>query len=248
LGIEQTFAGAFLAGLISFLSPCVLPLVPAYLCFLTGTELNRLTGTDEIKPDPALTRKAVVRALAFAAGFATVFVALGAAASTLGQFINQWFNWLTIAAGAIITLLGLYFLGVFRVSLLMREARFQTSGTPVSLLGAYVVGLAFAFGWTPCVGPVLAAILILAGGQDTAWTGMTLLGAYAAGMGLPFVLAAAFAGLFMRFLVKFRRHIGKIEKIAGLGLIITGVLLMTGRWQAIGNWMLETFPVFSRIG
>jgi len=248
MGLDQTFAGAFLAGLISFLSPCVLPLAPAYLCFLTGTELSRLTGQDDTPVDPALTRKAVIRAVVFASGFATVFVALGAAASTLGQFINQWFDWLTIAAGLIIALLGLHFLGVLRFGLLMREARFQTSGSPASLAGAYVVGLAFGFGWTPCVGPVLAAILIVAGAQDTAMAGMALLGAYAAGMGLPFVLAAAFAGPFMRFLARFRRHIGKVEKIAGAGLLITGLLLMTGNWQAIGNWMLETFPVFSRIG
>lgn len=247
MGLDQTHAGAFLAGLISFLSPCVLPLVPAYLCFLTGSEIGKLAG-QEGEPDPSLTRKAIIRSLAFVAGFATVFIGLGAAATTLGQFINQWFDWLAIAAGAVITLLGLHFLGVFRIGLLMREARFQTSGSPASLAGAFVVGLAFAFGWTPCVGPVLAAILIVAGGQETALPGMLLLASYAAGMGLPFILAAAFTGPFMRFLVRFRRHIGLIEKIAGAGLILTGVLMMTGKWQVIGNWMLETFPVFGRIG
>ncbi len=251
MGLDQTHAGAFLAGLISFLSPCVLPLVPAYLCFLTGTEISKLTGQGpdgEGAPDPALTRKALIRSLAFVAGFASVFVGLGAAATVLGQFINQWFDWLAIAAGAIITILGLHFLGVFRIGILMREARFQTTGSPASLAGAFVVGLAFAFGWTPCVGPVLAAILMVAGAQDTALPGMLLLGSYALGMGLPFILAAAFTGPFMRFLVKFRHRIGMIEKIAGIGLVLTGVLIMTGQWQAIGNWLLQTFPVFGKIG
>jgi cytochrome c-type biogenesis protein len=246
LGLEQSAAGAALAGLLSFLSPCILPLVPAYLAFLTGSELSALTG--ETSPQPGLTRRAVIRSLAFALGFATVFVLLGAGASYAGRLLSVWFDWLAVVAGAIITIMGLHFLGLFRIALLFREARFQTSGRPASLFGAYVVGLAFAFGWTPCVGPVLASILMIAGAQESAARGTLLLGAYALGIGIPFVLAAAFAGPFMRFLARFRRHIGMIEKILGAAMVLTGVLIMTGKMSLVGNWLLETFPIFGKIG
>lgn len=245
MGLEQSIAGAALAGLLSFLSPCILPLVPAYLAFLTGADLSRIAAVDA---PPGITRRAIVRALAFVCGFATVFVLLGAGASLAGKWLAQWFDWLAIVAGAIIALLGLHFLGLLRIGLLYREARFQTAGRPASLAGAYVVGLAFAFGWTPCVGPVLASILMLAGAQDSAWRGIVLLGAYALGIGIPFVLAAAFAGPFMRLLARFRNYIGLVEKVLGAALLITGLLIMSGKMSVIGNWMLETFPVFSRIG
>jgi len=246
LGLEQSAAGAALAGLLSFLSPCILPLVPAYLAFLTGSEISALTG--EKTAQPGLTRRAIMRAVAFALGFATVFVLLGASASYAGRLLSVWFDWLAIAAGAIITIMGLHFLGLFRIALLFREARFQTSGRPASLAGAYVVGLAFAFGWTPCVGPVLASILMVAGAQESATRGVLLLGAYSLGIGIPFVLAAAFAGPFMSFLSRFRRHIGVIEKLLGAAMVVTGVLIMTGKISVVGNWLLETFPVFGRIG
>lgn len=246
MGLEQSAAGAAIAGLLSFLSPCILPLVPAYLAFLTGSELSALTG--ETPPQPGLTRRAVIRALAFAMGFATVFVLLGAGASYAGRLLSVWFDWLAVVAGAVIAIMGLHFLGLFRIALLFREARFQTSGRPASLFGAYVVGLAFAFGWTPCVGPVLASILMIAGAQESAARGTLLLGAYALGIGIPFVLAAAFAGPFMRFLARFRRHIGMIEKILGAAMVLTGILIMTGKMSVIGNWLLETFPIFGGIG
>lgn len=245
MGVDQTAAGAVLAGLLSFLSPCILPLVPAYLAFLTGSELSALTDR---KVPPEVTRRAIARALAFALGFATVFVLLGAGASYAGQLFSEWFDVLAIVAGAIILLMGLHFIGIFRIALLFREARFQTSGRPASLLGAYVVGLAFAFGWTPCVGPVLASILLIAGAQDSAARGVMLLGAYAAGIGTPFVLAAAFAGPFMKFLARFRSHIGVIEKILGAAMVATGLLIMTGKMSLLGNWLLETFPIFGKIG
>lgn len=247
MGLDQSAAGAVLAGLLSFLSPCILPLVPAYLAFLTGADLSKLTG-EGAAPPPGLTRRAIVRAVAFTVGFATVFVLLGASASIAGQFLTRWFDWLAVAAGAIIAIMGLHFLGVFKIGLLYREARFQTAGKPASLLGAYVVGLAFAFGWTPCVGPVLASILMIAGAQESAWRGTGLLAAYALGIGIPFILAAAFAGPFMRFLTRFRRHIGMIEKILGAAMLVTGVLIMTGKMSLVGNWLLETFPIFGKIG
>lgn len=256
MGVEQSFLGALAAGLLSFLSPCVLPLVPAYLSFLTGMELDALAGRQAVG-DPAgkagtafaiARRHAFGRALFFVLGFATVFVALGATATAAGKFVATWFDTLAIVAGALIALMGLHFLGVFKLGLLYREARFQTSGAPVGPVGAYVVGLAFAFGWTPCVGPVLATILLTAGAQESAARGIALLAVYAAGIGIPFLLAAWFVGPFLKFAARFRRHMLLVEKIMGLALVVTGILFMTGSMPLIGNWLLETFPVFGKIG
>lgn len=259
MGLEQSFFGALAAGLISFLSPCVLPLVPAYLCFLTGMELDALARPDGSGADAgaapgrasvarAAQYHAVWRAFFFVLGFATVFVALGATASTAGRFVAAWFDVLAKIAGGLILLMGLHFLGILRIGLFYREARFQTRGTPVGPIGAYAVGLAFAFGWTPCVGPVLATILMIAGAQDSAGHGMMLLAAYAAGIGIPFLLAALFVGPFLRFAARFRRHLRLVEQIMGAALVITGILFITGGMPLIGNWLLETFPVFGRIG
>ncbi|MGE3246585.1 MAG: cytochrome c biogenesis CcdA family protein, partial [Beijerinckiaceae bacterium] len=188
------------------------------------------------------------RAFFFVLGFATVFIALGATASSIGRFVAAWFDTLAIVAGALIAILGLHFLGVFKIGLLYREARFQTSGKPVGPAGAYLVGLAFAFGWTPCVGPVLATILMAAGAQESAWRGIALLGAYAAGIGIPFLLAAWFVGPFLKFAAHFRRHMVLVEKIMGAALVVTGILFMTGGMPLIGNWLLETFPIISKVG
>lgn len=253
---DQSFLGALGAGVLSFLSPCVLPLVPAYLCFLTGMEIDALTGAeatgDKRAGSPAALksaqRHAFARAFFFVLGFATIFVALGATATTVGRFVAAWFDTLAVLAGALIFVMGLHFLGLVKIGLLYREARFQTSGSPVGPLGAYLVGLAFAFGWTPCVGPVLATILMAAGTQDSALRGIALLGAYAAGIGIPFLLAAWFVGPFLRFLAHFRKYLLLVEKIMGVALIVTGILFMTGSMPAIGNWLLETFPVFGRLG
>ena len=256
MGPDQTFLGALAAGALSFLSPCILPLVPAYLCFLAGMELDALTGAEALGDRKAVgraglrvaQRRAFARALFFVLGFASVFVALGATASTIGRFVAAWFDVLAVVAGALIVLMGLHFLGLLKIGLLYREARFQTSGAPVGPVGAYAVGLAFAFGWTPCVGPVLATILMAAGAQDSAWRGIALLSAYAAGIGVPFLLAAWFVGPFLRFLTHFRRHMVLVEKVMGVALVITGILFMTGSMPLIGNWMIQTFPIFSRIG
>lgn len=265
MSLDQTFFGAMAAGFLSFLSPCVLPLVPAYLCFLTGMELDALSGKgllDKKIADKALADRpgestaavaslrghAFVRAFWFVLGFATVFVALGATATAIGQFVARWFDVLAMISGALIAVMGLHFLGVFRIGLFYREARFQTRGAPTGPIGAYVIGLAFAFGWTPCVGPVLAAILMTAGAQDSAARGIALLGAYAAGIGVPFLLAALFVGPFLHFAARFRRHLGMVEKVMGAALVLTGLLFMTGSMPLIGNWMLQTFPVFQKVG
>ena len=243
--LDVTFGGAFLAGLLSFVSPCVLPIVPPYLCYLAGVSFDQLK--DDAVP-PGAARHVVFSALAFVVGFATVFVMLGATAGVLGKAMAQHFDTLAIIAGVIIAIMGLHFLGVFRIGFLFRDFRLSVENKPAGLLGAYIMGLAFAFGWTPCVGPILAAILFVAGSTETATTGALLLGAYAAGIGLPFVLAAVFASRFLGWAFRFRQHMHLIEKVMGGILVLTGVLFMTGQMTAIAFWLLETFPVFSEIG
>jgi cytochrome c-type biogenesis protein len=246
-GLEVSFGGAFLAGLLSFLSPCILPLVPPYLCFLGGVSLQQLEDGGEA--DRAAMRRVVLAAVVFVLGFATVFVAFGATASYLGQVLAENFEVLSWIAGALIILLGLHFLGVFRIALLYREARFHIERKPAGLIGAYVIGLAFAFGWTPCVGPVLAGVLMVAGAEDSAFQGAGLLAAYAGGIGVPFIAAAFFAPLFMRLMTRFRRYQGWIERILGALLVLTGILFITGGVNDIGNWLLITFPgLFGSIG
>lgn len=244
---DVTFAGALLAGLLSFLSPCVLPIVPFYLSYLAGVGMNQVTASAEISG--AVRLRAVLAASCFALGVITVFVALGASATVFGQMLRDYFDILRWLAAAVILIMGLHFLGVIRIGLLYRQFRADTGATSnMSLVGAYVIGLAFAFGWTPCVGPVLAAILFTAAGQETAGTGAALLFVYGLGMTLPFILAAMFIGPFMRWMARFRRHLPKIEKAMGALLIVFGVLIATDTMNYIGQWMLETFPVFMQIG
>lgn len=245
--LDISIAGAFAAGLLSFLSPCVLPLVPPYLCFLTGVSLSELTGSNS-GLTPRQNGRIIAMAAAFVLGFASVFVALGATASTLGGWISAYFDTLAIVAGVLILVMGLHFLGWLKIPLLSREARFQASARPAGFVGAYLIGLAFAFGWTPCVGPVLATVLMVAGAEATAARGALLLTAYALGIGLPFLLAAVFAGPFLSLLARFRRHMAVIEKTMGAGLVATGVLFITGTMPLLAGWLLETFPVLGTIG
>jgi cytochrome c-type biogenesis protein len=247
-GIEMldiSIAGAFLAGLLSFVSPCVLPIVPPYLAWLAGVSFEDLRSE---MPSARQQRRVVINAIAFVLGFATVFVALGATASVIGKTIAQYFDILSVIAGAIIIVMGLHFLGVFRIAMLYREARVQVARKPAGLLGAYVVGLAFAFGWTPCVGPVLAAILFVAGSEGSAVRGAMLLAVYSLGIGLPFIVAALFASRFLGWAAPFKRHMQKIEMAMGGLLVLTGILFVTGQMSAISYWLLETFPVFQTIG
>lgn len=243
--LEVGIGAAFLAGLLSFVSPCVLPIVPPYLCYLAGVSLDQLKGEDAA---PGTGRRIVLSALAFVAGFTTVFVALGATASVVGQSIARHFDTLSVIAGVIIIVMGLHFLGVFRIGLLYREARVNVDKRPAGLLGAYAMGLAFAFGWTPCVGPVLAAILFIAGSEGTALRGAVLLTAYSLGIGIPFILAAVFATRFLRFAGGFRKHMHRVEQAMGALLVVTGILFITGQMSAIAYWLLETFPGFTEIG
>lgn len=239
--------GALGAGVLSFLSPCVLPLVPPYLCFLAGISLEDLKqdGTPRgFHPNWHV----VALSGAFVLGFSTVFVALGASASLIGKAVSSHFETLGIMAGVLIVVLGLHFLGLFRIGLLFREARFQRVSRPAGFLGAYLVGLAFAFGWTPCAGPVLAAILIVAGGEESAARGALLLGTYALGIGCPFLLASLFSGQFIRLMARIRHHMGAVEKVIGAGLVLTGVVFLAGGMPRIAGWLLQAFPVFGSIG
>jgi cytochrome c-type biogenesis protein len=246
-GLEVTFLSAFAAGLLSFVSPCVLPLVPPYLCFLGGLTLQELAEDQEARRWQA-TRQVLPAALAFVFGFASVFVALGASASAIGQTVSDHFELLSQIAGVIVILLGLHFLGIFRLPLLYREARYHPARKPAGLVGAYFVGLAFAFGWTPCVGPVLAAILFVAGTEDSVGHGAALLGSYAAGIGLPFLAATLFAGSFLRLMSRLRGAMGIVEKVLGALLVGTGILFIVGGMAEIAYWILEAFPALGRIG
>jgi cytochrome c-type biogenesis protein len=239
--MDITFAGAALAGLLSFLSPCILPIVPFYLSYLAGVGMNQISA--DAKIDARVRFRAVLAALFFAAGVITIFMGLGAAATAFGQVVREYFDVLRWVAAAIIIVMGLHFLGIFRIGFLYRQLRADagnTSGT--SLLGAYVIGLAFAFGWTPCVGPVLAAILFMAGGEETVSNGALLLFVYGVGMTAPFVLAALFIAPFMRWMSRFRKHLGLIEKIMGIMLIVFGILIATNSMNYIAQWMLEIGP------
>ncbi|WP_370320899.1 cytochrome c biogenesis CcdA family protein [Oricola sp.] len=239
------FGAAFLAGLLSFVSPCVLPIVPPYLAYLAGVSFSDLQSA-EVERERA--RRIILSAVAFVAGFTTVFVALGATASVIGQTIAQYFGVLSVIAGVIIIIMGLHFLGLFRIGFLYREARVDVRNKPAGFVGAYIMGLAFAFGWTPCVGPVLAAILFIAGAEDTALRGAGLLAVYSLGIGLPFIIAAVFASRFISWANRFKRHMATVEKAMGGLLVITGLLFVTGQMSRIAQWLLDTFPAFSTIG
>lgn len=244
---DVTLVGAFLAGLASFLSPCVLPMVPFYLSYLAGVSVN--TVAEDREAAAAVRGTAITGALFFAAGMLTVFVGLGASASLLGQVLRDWFDVLRWVAAAMIVVMGLHFLGVIRIPLLNHQWRADTgTSTRLGYGGAYLIGLAFAFGWTPCVGPILAAILFTAAGTDTAGQGALLLTSYGIGMTLPFVLAAAFVGPFMSLMARFRRHLGMVEKVTGVALVIFGVLIATNAMNYIGQWMIENFEVFRTVG
>lgn len=238
---------AFLGGILSFLSPCVLPLVPPYLCYMAGVSYEELRSngkTNRFKFDPTIT----IPAVGFILGFTIIFVLLGATASFIGRFLLRWQQEITIAAGVVIIIMGLHFLGVFRISLLLREARFHAKNSKSGPIGAFVMGLAFAFGWTPCIGPILTPIISMAARSDTVWTGASMLAVYSLGLGIPFLIAAIFSGLFMSALASMRVHLGIVEKIIGVLLIIAGLVFITGQMQNVSNWFIDTFPFLLNLG
>jgi len=237
--------GVALAGLVSFLSPCVLPLVPPYLGYLGGMTIEQMTADGGL--ERSAWRRVVLASLCFVLGFTTVFVGLGAGASMFGQLIQTYKTELSIGAGIVIILFGLHFLGLLRIPLLYREARYHAKMEGATFLGAYVIGLAFAFGWTPCIGPILATVLALAANEATLGAGVRLLFVYSLGLGIPFVLAAVAIRPFMRFMQRFRRHLGVVEKVMGVLLVATGIMFLTGSMNWLGQWLIENVPILSRV-
>jgi cytochrome c-type biogenesis protein len=239
-----TIAAALTAGTLSFLSPCVLPLVPPYLVYLAGTSLERLADAE---PAAAVKRDTIVASILFVAGFSTVFVALGAGASVIGAVLRAYSDVLATVAGIAIIVMGLHFLGLTRIDLLMREKRAEMA-RPVGLWGAYAMGLAFAFGWTPCIGPILAAILAVAASEATIAKGAGLLAVYSLGLGIPFMMAAFAIEPFAAFLARFRTHLAAVERVMGGLLVLTGIAFLTGFISQASYWLLEAFPVLGQIG
>ena len=235
---------ALIAGLVSFLSPCVLPLVPPYLVFLAGTSLERLADEE---PEPRVKWETTLAAALFVLGFSTVFVSLGASASVIGSLIRAYSGPLATIAGIVIIVMGLHFLGITQIGLLHRQKRMDVA-KPVGLWGAYVMGLAFAFGWTPCIGPILAAILAVAASEQTVTKGAGLLAVYSLGLGIPFIIAAFAIEPFAAFLAHFRKYLRRVEQAMGALLVLTGIAFLTGSINQMSVWLLEAFPVLGRIG
>src|SRR6516162_3185310 len=241
---DVSIPAAFIAGIVSFLSPCVLPLVPPYLVYLTGATIEHVANEETMSSS----RRAVMTsAVMFVLGFSTVFVALGASASLIGSLIREWSAELSIIAGIVIIVMGLHFLGLTRIGLLMREGRLPIP-KPVGLWGAYVMGLAFAFGWTPCIGPILAAILSIAAAEATVAKGAGLLAVYSAGLGIPFLIAAFMVEQFSSLFARMKRHLVNVERAMGILMIITGIAFLTGAISGVSIWLLETFPSLQSFG
>ncbi|MBF0359183.1 MAG: sulfite exporter TauE/SafE family protein [Magnetococcales bacterium] len=242
--MEVPFAAALLAGLLSFVSPCVLPLVPAYISFMTGVSVDRLRSEE----GGALGFEATMHSIFFVLGFSTVFIALGASATYLGQIMLDNMDMLSKAGGVLIVIFGLHYMGLFKISFLNMDARFNLKDKPPGLFGAYMIGLSFAFGWTPCVGPILATILTMAGGQDSVWQGISLLTVYSLGLGIPFILAGVAINSFFGFFIKIRVHLNKIEMVSGALLVVVGVLIFMGDFSKLSIIIIEWFPALATIG
>src|SRR3979409_914883 len=241
---DVSIPAALIAGLVSFLSPCVLPLVPPYLIYLTGATVEHVANSET---EAASKRAVVLSAILFVLGFSTVFVALGASASLIGALIRAWSAELSIVAGIVIIVMGLHFLGLTRIGILMREGRLPIP-KPVGLWGAYVMGLAFAFGWTPCIGPILAAILSVAAAEATVAKGAGLLAVYSAGLGIPFLIAAFMVEQFSSLFSRMQRHLATVERAMGVLMVITGIGFLTGAVSNVSIWLLETFPQLQNFG
>lgn len=236
----------FAAGILSFLSPCVLPLVPPYLTYMGGSTFEQLRADGTVAG--IAWRRSVFTSLFFILGFSIVFIAFGATATAFGQVLRQAMPVLTPVAGVLIVLMGLHFLGVFRIGLLDRQVRSNGPGVASGPLGGFLLGLAFAIGWTPCIGPVLAAILAVAASQQTAGQGAALLAVYSAGLGVPFFIAGLLIGPFLAFFDSFKKHLGTVEKVMGALLVVTGFLFLTGNFTRLSYWFLETFPALQNFG
>ena len=225
---------AAVAGLISFLSPCVLPLIPGYISFISGISLQDLKGTDR---SFEVSRRAFVSSLWFVLGFSAVFIALGASATVVGTLLLQKLQLLKQVAGVLIILLGLHLIGILRIPFLQYEKKLEVGQRPLTALGAFLVGAAFAFGWTPCIGPILAGILALASTQETIAQGMGLLAVYSVGLGIPFLLTSLGVGAFFRFFSRFRRYLRIVEIASGFLLVAIGILIFTDRLAGLAQYL-----------
>jgi len=230
-------AVAFVGGVLSFLSPCVLPLVPSYLGFITGLTIEEMAGRR---------RLAMLHALLFVAGFSLVFILLGASATALGRVLNYYQDWVARVGGLIITLFGLYLLGALRFGFLQRERRVHLERKPLGYLGTVLVGVAFGAGWTPCIGPILGAILSLAATQDDLLRGVGLLATYSAGLAVPFLVTAYAVESFLDWFQRFRRYMVWVERVSGALLLVVGLLLLSGQFTRLAGWLQGLTPAFLR--
>ena len=245
-----TLLAAFGAGLLSFISPCVLPLIPGYLSYISGLSLDEMRGTAVVSggtvavAQVGVRRQVILSSLSFVLGFSLVFVSLGAAASAIGQFLASQQALFNRIAGAIIIVFGLHTMGVLRIEWLYQEKRLQTSRKPAGFIGAGLVGIAFAFGWTPCIGPILAGILAVAGAQETVSQGVRLLAVYSLGLGVPFLVTALMIDRFFAAKTRISRYYHTIELVSGALLVIVGLLIFTNRFTVIAKWLTPYLPVY----
>lgn len=234
---------AVAAGLLSFLSPCVLPIVPPYLAFMGGVSV------DQMAEERASRRRVFTASVFFVLGLSTIFILLGFAFSAMGRVLLSYQDWFVTIAGIVVMIFGAHFVGVFRIGFLDRDMRMEAGGDKGgSALGAYILGLAFAFGWTPCLGPILGTILSLAASEGDLARGTTLLAFYALGLGIPFIMVAAFFPRLKGAMNWMKRHMERIERISGLLLWTVGLLMLTGQFTAFSFWMLEQFPALATLG
>jgi cytochrome c-type biogenesis protein len=240
-----TLFAAFVAGILSFISPCVLPLIPGYLSFVSGVTLDDMRGTSSAAVAPVgARRRAVTMSVAFVLGFSLVFISLGASATAIGTLLMEHLSLLGKIAGVVIILFGLHMMGVLRIGWLYNEKRMQTSGKPAGFFGAMLVGIAFAFGWTPCIGPILAAILAVAATQDSVGEGVKLLAVYSAGLGVPFIATSLAINQFFAASARIRKHYHTIEVVSGVLLVVVGVLIFTNRFTIIAQFLTPYLPTF----
>lgn len=241
-----SFLAALGAGFISFISPCVLPLIPGYLSFISGVSVADMSAAEK---RGEVLRKVALSSLIFVLGFSAVFITLGASATAVGKFLlSNKIGFFNRIAGAVIVVLGLHVMGIIRIPFLNYEKRIQTRSKPLGALGTFFVGVAFAFGWTPCIGPILGGILGLAANQGTVGQGMLLLTFYSLGLGIPFLVTAISFNWFLGFSGFFKKHFRSIEVVSGLLLVAIGLLIFFNQFGVLSNWLLKTFPGLQEVG
>lgn len=243
--VSVTYIGALLAGFLSFVSPCVLPLIPGYLSFISGLSFDQLTDSSRRKENLGIVG---INALLFVLGFSTIFILLGASATFVGDWLRENIRIFNKVAGVILVLFGLHVMGIFKIKALNYEKRFHSGRRKFGVLGSFIIGLAFAFGWTPCIGPILGAILTLAANEESVFRGIILLSFYSAGLGIPFIVFALLFNLFVGFSGFFKRHFHTVEIISGVLLIVVGILIFFDMLQIISVYLLEWFPFLQNVG